>query len=274
VSLPTVPTLPALPTFVTDEPFGDAPTVRLGEEAAHHMRVRRLDVSARVRLVDGQGTRAEGTLTQLAKRYASVSVERTALVEPPPAIHLLLPVADRDRMLWLAEKATELGVASWRPVLWRRSRSVTPRGEGTVFQQKVRARMVSALAQSGGAWLPVMFPDATLEHAVEARAVGAALVLDAGARPLLEVLASCAAAAGDGSGLTAVTLAIGPEGGFEPAELEALVQGGFHAASLGGTVLRFETAAIAAVAVARAALDAAFDAAADAAAARNGGSEG
>ena len=247
----------SLPTFVTDEPFGDTPTVKLGEEAAHHMRVRRLEVGTRVRLLDGQGARAEGTLTQLAKRHAAVSIEHAEQVEPPAAVHLLLPVADRDRMLWLAEKATELGVASWRPVLWRRSRHVTPRGEGTVFQQKARARMVSALAQSGGAWLPVMFPDATPEHAAEARPDGSAIVLDAGAPPLLRVLDAIAGEGVDRDARSAITLAVGPEGGFEPAEVELLVNAGFRAASLGATVMRFETAAIAGVAAARAALDAA-----------------
>jgi len=238
----------SLPTFVTDEPFGDAPSVKLGEEAAHHIRVRRLEVGTRVRLLDGQGTRAEGTLTQLAKRHAAVSIEHSEQVEPPAPVHLLLPVADRDRMLWLAEKATELGVASWRPVLWRRSRHVTPRGEGPVFQQKARARMVSALAQSGGGWLPQMFPDATPEHAVEARAEGVAVVLEAGAPPFLR-------AVGTGP-LHTVTLAVGPEGGFEESELEVLAAGGFRVASLGTNVMRFETAAIAGVAAARAALDA------------------
>ena len=54
----------------------------------------------------------------------------------------------------LAEKVTELGVTSWRPVVWRRSKSVSPRGEGPTFQGKVRGRMTSALIQSGSGWLP------------------------------------------------------------------------------------------------------------------------
>lgn len=249
----------SLPTFVTDEPLGAPGAVTLGEEAAHHMRVRRLDVGARVRLLDGAGMRGEGVLTNLAKRHATVSVEAAEAVEPQAPIHLLLPVADKDRMLWLAEKATELGVASWRPVLFKRSRNVTPRGEGPVFQQKVRARMVSALAQSGGAWLPAMFPDATVEHAIAARPSGAAVVFEAGAPPLLEVLRRARVADGAaGDAAPDVTISIGPEGGFEPAELEALVAGGFHPASLGASVLRFETAAVAGMAAVRAALDAAL----------------
>ena len=240
----------SLPTFCTDEPFHAPSSVTLGEDAAHHMRVRRLDVGARVRLLDGQGTRGEGVLTQLAKRHATVSVETAEQVEPPAPIHLLLPVADKDRMLWLAEKATELGVASWRPVLFKRSKHVTPRGEGPQFHQKVRARMLSALEQSGGAWVPAMYPEATVEHAIAARPEGLGVLLDADGAPLLQVLGAAAASAasrtasGASSGALPVTLVIGPEGGLDPAERAQFV------AALGTQVLRFETAAIAAVAVA------------------------
>lgn len=240
----------SLPTFFSDQPF-DAPTsLTLGEDAAHHMRVRRVEIGSRLRILDGAGRRGEGVLTQLAKRYATVSVDWAELSDPGPAIHLLLPVADKDRMLWLAEKAAELGVASWRPVLFKRSRHVNPRGEGPVFQQKVRARMASALEQSGGAWLPAMYPDAIVEHAISAKPDGVALVLDAGAPPLLDVLRDASSLA------VGVSVVIGPEGGYEASERAALEAGGFLAASIGSNVLRFETAAIAAIAAARAVQDA------------------
>ena len=249
----------SLPTFCTDEPFHAPSSVTLGEDAAHHMRVRRLDVGARVRLLDGQGTIGEGLLTQLAKRHATVTVEHAEQREPPAAIHLMLPVADKDRMLWLAEKATELGVASWRPVLFRRSKHVNPRGEGPVFQQKTRARMINALEQSGGAWLPTIYPEATVEHAISARPEGLGIVLDAGAPPLLRVLdaarAASASSAGAASADFAVTLVIGPEGGLEDSEREAFIAAGFQVAALGSQVLRFETAASGGVAVCRARLE-------------------
>lgn len=232
----------SLPTFCTDESFHAPSSVTLGEDAAHHMRVRRLDVGARVRLLDGQGTIGEGSLTQLAKRHASVAVEQVTQVAPLAPIHLLLPVADKDRMLWLAEKATELGVSSWRPVLFRRSKHVNPRGEGPVFQQKTRARMVNALEQSGGAWLPTIYPEATVEHAISARPEGLGVLLDGGAPPLLEML-------GDAS---PVTLVIGPEGGLEDSEREAFVAAGFKLAAIGNQILRFETAGVSGVAVCRA----------------------
>lgn len=257
----------SLPTFFADEPLHAPASITLGEDAAHHMRVRRLDVGARVRVLDGQGAIGEGMITQLAKRHATVAVEQLQQFDPPAPIHLLLPVADKDRMLWLAEKATELGVASWRPVSFKRSKHVNPRGEGPVFQQKTRARMINALEQSGGAWLPTVYPEATVEHAITARPDGLGVLLDAGAPPLLAVLHGDASARASDSGSLrsppSVTLVIGPEGGFEPAEREAFVAAGFHVASLGAQVLRFETAGVSGVAVSRAVLDVARAAAGD-----------
>jgi len=141
-------------------------------------------------------------------------------------------------MLWLAEKATELGITSWRPVMWRRSKSVSPRGEGSTFQGKVRARMTSALLQSGGAWLPDMFPDASVDRAVSAAPAGTRLVLARDGDPIASVPIG-----------EPVTIALGPEGGMEADELKTFVDGGFHPVRLAETTLRFETAGIAAIAI-------------------------
>ena len=197
---------------------------------------------------DGHGGRATGVLRRLAKSSATVEVGDVEQVSPPPVLHLLVPIADKERMLWLAEKATELGVASWRPVSWRRSRNVTPRGEGAAFMAKVRARMLSALEQSGGAWLPSAFPDASIERALAAAPEGERLLLVQDGSPMLV------------RPLTApIVLAVGPEGGIEPDERARFLEAGFRPVSLGDTVLRFETAAIAALAIARATVTAVLE---------------
>lgn len=231
------------PQFVTSDPFALGATVALDENAARHMRVLRLGAGAVVGLRDGQGSIAEGQLVVLSKSHAQVEVTHVATVPPLPAVHLLVPVADRDRMLWLAEKAAELGATSWRPVLWRRSRSVSPRGEGVNFQAKVRARMEGALAQSEGAWLPQPFPEANLERAMLAAPAGDRVVLDPAGTPLV----------GPESPRLQqpLVIAVGPEGGIERDELEQVRAAGFRPVSLGPTILRFETAAIAALAMAR-----------------------
>ncbi len=229
--------------FAPDEPLVAGTPASLGEGVMHHLRVRRLGIGSRIALLDGEGHRAEGTLVRMSRTSATVEVDQVITTPPLPPVHLLVPIADRDRMLWLAEKCAELGATSWRPILYRRSRSVKPRGEGPTFVGKLRARMASALEQSGGTWLPAMYPESTLARAVSALPEGARFVLDAEGSAILGHRIE-----------PPVTIAVGPEGGLEEEELEEFERAGFTRAALGGHMLRFETAAIAGLAVARSAV--------------------
>ena len=216
-----------------------AETVELGEDAAHHARVKRLAPGDPVNITDGEGQLGIGRIESIGKKSLRVAVRDLRVLAAPPPIHLCVPVADKERMLWVAEKAAELQVASWIPVMYSRSRSVTPRGEGEAFDRKVLARMISALEQSGGAWLPAIHPIQTVEDIADRHGV----MLERGGPAFGR------------SGLTAPqTIAIGPEGGFEPEEVETLRDRGWTTASLGDVTLRFETAAVGAVAIARALL--------------------
>jgi 16S rRNA (uracil1498-N3)-methyltransferase len=193
-------------------------------------------------LFDGAGRVAVGAIASLDKRSVEVAVERVDVVSAPPPIHVRVPVADRDRMLWLAEKATELGITTWQAVRFRRSASVSPRGEGSGFADKVRARMIAALEQSGGAWLPRILPDTTPD----------AIAIDDGLSPIvLDIhgapLATLAGSLHDGEPM----ILFGPEGGLDGDELDALLATGWQRARVAATTLRFETAGLAAIAVCR-----------------------
>lgn len=233
---------PSVTTFLADAPFASGTTVALPEAAAHHARVKRMNVGDDVRVTDGRGRVAEGSIHRIARASVEVAVRDVTFAERPTALVLHPPVGDRDRMLWLAEKATELAVTEWKPVLFHRSRSVGPRGEGEAFQAKVRARMVSALEQSGGAWLPEMHPVTDLAAAAHDAAMPVRYLLDAGGTRL---------DASDAAAGAAVIL--GPEGGLQPEERAQLVAAGWRPVALATTILRFETAAVAALAVVRAA---------------------
>jgi 16S rRNA (uracil1498-N3)-methyltransferase len=171
-----------------------------------------------------------------------VSITAVHHVDAPQAVHLLVPVADRDRMLWLAEKVTELGLTSWRAVSWRRSHSVSPRGEGPSFAAKVHARMCAAVEQSGNPWLPSIEPDVDPAIAA-AESAGARYLLTAGAPTMLGPLHA------------PVTIAIGPEGGIEDDEAALFERSGFVPVSVGAHTLRFETAGMVALGLVRAMLE-------------------
>ena len=154
---------PPVATFFCGGQLTAGSVATLSDAQAHHARVKRLDVGDAVRLTDGVGHTAVGSISALNKSTMQIDVTRVDSVPRPAPIHLRVPIGDRERMLWLAEKATELGISSWQAVRFRRSASVSPRGEGPAFAEKVRARMIGALEQSGGAWLPEILPDASPE---------------------------------------------------------------------------------------------------------------
>jgi 16S rRNA (uracil1498-N3)-methyltransferase len=233
---------PAVGTFHAPGTWGAV--VELGEAPARHAMVKRLAVGDPVRLSSGDGRRASGVIAEVAKRHLRIEVDPASVetVPPPAHVELWAPVGDRERMLLLAEKAVELGVSAWRPIVYRRSRSVSPRGEGDAFREKLLLRMVGALEQSGAAWLPARHAEAELEDALRDAAGVAGILLDAAGDPLLALRETLR---------PPVAIALGPEGGLEGDERARFAAAGWRSASLGANVLRFETAGIAALALVR-----------------------
>ncbi|HKY96592.1 MAG TPA: RsmE family RNA methyltransferase [Gemmatimonadaceae bacterium] len=228
-------------TFFSNDEFVSGVPITLGDDAAQHARVLRIGTGERVELRDGRGNAARGILARMAKRSLTVDVLEIWTVSDLPPVHMLVPVADRDRMLYLAEKCTELAATSWRPVIWRRSRSVGPAGDGPAFQSRLKGRMISALTQSGGGWLPEIHPSAPVSRAIAAAPEGTRILLDGSADAKLIAVDLVAP----------VSIALGPEGGLDDRERQEMIDGGFTPASLVGGTLRFETAGIAALALAR-----------------------
>lgn len=217
--------------------------LQLDGDVAQHARARRLEAGQLVQLVDGRGGLARGNIRSVGRNEVVVHVDELRDVPRPLELDVLVPVADRDRMLLAAEKCVELQVTGWRPVYFARSRSVNPRGEGERFTEKLRARMASALEQSGNAWMPAIHEPMSLEEALGAFPDNRQrLVLHQSGVPLLPL-----------ARVAPTALAVGPEGGIEDLELRSFERSGWVSSTLGSTILRFETALIAATAVVRAA---------------------
>jgi 16S rRNA (uracil1498-N3)-methyltransferase len=168
-------------------------------------------------------------------------------------VHLALAMPANDRMDWLVEKATELGVVSIQPLMSERSvlrLSGERADKKTAHWQSVA---ISACEQCGGNRVPLVHPVATLAHWLRAlpggetagagqRAAARLLLsLREGSRPLADATPS-------GDAVQIVVFLSGPEGGLSAAEEDAALACGFAPVSLGARVLRAETAALTALA--------------------------
>jgi 16S rRNA (uracil1498-N3)-methyltransferase len=211
--------------------------ISLDDNEAHHLRVRRARDREIVELLDGTGLRGTGCLMQAGKGWA-VEVQ-SAHHEPQPA-ELTLAVAsgDRDRFSWMVEKAVELGVTRIVPLETARSAGVATGIRGAHLR-RLRRHALEATKQCGVAWAVQVEEPVSLD--------------DFRGRPLAPTgwLADRAGAPPPSRlGENPLTVVIGPEGGFSDAERTGLVAAGYLPIVLGPHALRFETAALAAAALA------------------------
>ena len=220
----------------------DGEVVRLEDEETRHARSLRLTAGDAVALTDGMGTRRLGRLGVPAERRREVVIEGSLPANEPLAVELAIAVGNRTHTLWLVEKAAEFGIRRIRPIETERSRSVSDAGRSSGFWDKAGRRALAAVKQSAGAWLPQIGSVEELPAflARVERSEEDGIVLDVDGEPLRAVLPASP---------SPVVLFVGPEGGLSQIEVTACVQAGFRAGRLGPTVLRFETAAVAALAV-------------------------
>jgi 16S rRNA (uracil1498-N3)-methyltransferase len=209
---------------------------------ARHVQVRRLQPGDGLVLFDGHGGEWDAEVLQMGRQTVQVQVGRFHPVdrEPAVAVTLALGMPANERMDWLVEKATELGVAAIRPLVTERS---VLRLAGERAQRKQahwQAIAVAAAEQSGRTRVPVIHP---------VRAWSDADALPAGARGWVLSLAPEATRAPALAQATGeVLLLSGPEGGLAPAEETRALSVGLRPLSLGPRVLRAETAPLAALA--------------------------
>jgi 16S rRNA (uracil1498-N3)-methyltransferase len=151
-------------------------------------------------------------------------------------------------MEWAIEKATELGVAAVAPVIARRTEKHLAQG-AEKRAQRWRKIAHEAAQQARRSDVPLIDEPSPLAARVRAAATGARIVLAEQERTttLRRLIEEAQEAARDE--MPALEIAIGPEGGWAPAEEALFDANGWRAASLGPRILRAETAAIAALAV-------------------------
>lgn len=230
---------------------GAAPGARLDlpEHTAHHAReVLRLRAGAEVRVFDGAGLEWDAVLDEVSRRRVCARVLHAvaARAESPLRLVLAMAALKGDRMELVLQKATELGVAEiWPVVTYRTDAAARPALKGSRSERWERVAS-SAAEQCGRAVVPLVAPTTTLPGLVERPFDGRRVaLLETPGHATLASLAIDAA--------SPLLILVGPAGGLESSEAEELRAAGFAAASLGPRILRAETAAVAAVAIAQAA---------------------
>jgi 16S rRNA (uracil1498-N3)-methyltransferase len=212
-----------------------------GEHAAHLARVLRARVGQEFDLATPRGV--------FVGRVASVTEDRVEfeLGAPVPALSLpevtlVVAIFKFDRLEWAIEKATELGVTCIVPIVAFRSEKHLAAAAAKRVE-RWRRIAIQAAEQSRRAGLPVISEPCKLEQGLDSSAATRIVLAESEAGVLLTQALLPHPSGG------AVALAVGPEGGWTADEMQSFHRTGWISASLGPTILRAETAAIAGLSV-------------------------
>jgi len=228
--------------WIADEVSGDE-AILTGRNAEHLSRVLRARIGQQFEIATADGVRL-GEIVAIQPERVVFSLSNAQISADDAStltVHLYLAIFKFDRFEWALEKSTELGVTAIIPVIAAR----TDAHLATAAKKRVeRWRRIAheASQQSRRDQVPDVFNPEKLNNALAA-ARGKRIVLSEAERQqnLSPLLKEC----------DEISLAIGPEGGWTASELDLFRSSGWSSASLGSTILRAETAAIAALAITR-----------------------
>jgi 16S rRNA (uracil1498-N3)-methyltransferase len=211
--------------------------------AAHLLRVLRLGVGDGCVLFNGDGHDYDARIVAAGKRGGEVEVTGMRVVdsESPLRIVLVQGIARGEKMDWIVQKATELGVVGFVPVSSERSEVRLDEERASKRLAHWRSVVVAACEQSGRATVPDVAPPRPLTAAL-------AQLPQADQRLTLDPEAGKSVATLPDPGNRPIIIAIGPEGGWSPGDRAALADAGFIGVRLGPRILRTETAGIVAIA--------------------------
>lgn len=240
-----------MPRYHCPIPLHIGNELELPSGAARHVQVLRHQPGDVITLFEGQtgngfmGGEFQAVITHMGRSDVSVRIESHRAVERETAraVHLVVGMPANERMDWLVEKATELGVASIQPVMAARSVLKLKGDRADKKIERWQSIAVSACEQCGRNQVPVIHPPQSLadwlrsQDAPAADATRLVLSLREGNQPLRQ--------AADAT--QAVWVLHGPEGGLTAQEEDWALAQGWKPASLGSRVLRAETASVAAL---------------------------
>ena len=237
--MPATPAWPpsSLPRLYVEQALGEGARLTLEGQPANYLgAVLRLGPGDSVKLFDDRTGEWLAEIVEAGKKRVTLRVsDKLREREAVPDLWLVFAPIKRGRIDWIAEKASELGVARLVPVLTQRT--IVDR----VNTARLFAHMVEAAEQCERTALPELAEPAKLDRLLAGWPAGRALLFadEQGGEPLADAAAPSPSA-----------ILIGPEGGFTPEERDAIrAVPGAQAVSLGPRILRADTAAVAAVSV-------------------------
>lgn len=224
-------------------PFAGDTAVLTGQDAHHIARVLRMRVGEDLLLCDGGGTDYGCRITALTEGEVQVQVLYRTPTESEPTVSVTLyqGLPKSEKMDFIVQKCVEIGITRIVPVGMARSIVRLTAAEGAKKQIRWQKIAASAAEQSGRGVVPeVAEPIGFQQMLAAVRQENTVTFYEGGGRPLSELVTA---------ETRAVSLVIGPEGGFELAEIEQLRQAGAQIATLGKRILRCETAPLVALSV-------------------------
>ena len=233
-----------MPRFFIDytPAVGDAVAIE-GGDARHIAGALRMTAGERLTLCDGKGTDCDCVITAVERERVTLQVEALSptTAEPTLSVTLYMGLPKGDKMELIIQKAVELGVTAIVPVAT--SRCIVKLDGKDAAKKQTRWQKIAdeAAGQSGRGILPTVETPISWKQALARfEQENVLLCYEGGGAPIGRLVTPAD---------TAVSLVVGPEGGFDPAEVQAVTAVGGRIATLGPRILRCETAPLAAIAV-------------------------
>ena len=218
----------------------------LDEEESYHLgKVLRVQVGSSVEILDGRGSLAEAEIAQLDRRATRVKIlGRKSIALPNPFFRMAVAMTKANRWEEIIRPLTEMGVGRITPLVTERTEGRIPSGKEKGKLAKWRKLAIEACKQSGNPWLPEIDSPLKFGELLPDKE-RASFIASLRLRPVKSLTDFESPPSG-------FLLIIGPEGGWTAGEEGLALEKGAVPFSLGPHVLRTETAAVCALAVARA----------------------
>lgn len=226
------------------------PEIAFPADTARQVRsVLRLKPGQEVICLDNLGSEYRVTLAEIGAEgvRGTVVERRAARGEPAARVHLYLGLTQREKFEWMLQKCTEVGAASFTPVVTSRS-LVQDAGDAAKKAERWQRILQEAAEQSGRGRIPALRQALRFAPALAATAKDSDLALIPWEGETARTLAG-ALQTGAGREKQSIALFIGPEGGFSEEEIRQAMDENVRPVTLGPRILRMETAAVVATAL-------------------------